>query len=242
MFRNSKKIFLVGLLFLLAFPLFSYADSYGQHHVFYVEQQYDKLNREKIDATLISLSSKLYFYIDDDYWNSLSDSDKTQLREALFSLGKEFDQNIYPRLTSFYGYEWKPGIDNDYRITVLFEQMRKKAGGYIREADEYYKIISPTSNQREIIYLNIDYLVDPIEKSYLAHEFTHLITFYQKTKLRNASEEVWLNEARADYSPTFLGYDDIFEGSNLQRRVRQFLNSPSDSLTEWQNKASDYGV
>ncbi|GAH35118.1 unnamed protein product, partial [marine sediment metagenome] len=45
----------------------------------------------------------------------------------------------------------------------------------------------------------------------------------------------------AEYAPTLLGYDDEYEGSNLQRRVKKFLAEPSDSITEWQNTSADYG-
>jgi hypothetical protein len=69
-----------------------------------------------------------------------------------------------------------------------------------------------------------------------------LITFNQKNRTFNVQEEVWLNEARADYSANILGYDDQYQGSNLQRRVQAFLEKPSDSLTEWQETKYDYGI
>ena len=76
----------------------------------------------------------------------------------------------------------------------------------------------------------------------MAHEFVHLITFNQKDRINNVQEEVWLNEARADYASTILGYDSAYEGSNLQKRAKDFLNSPSDSLTEWQDSKYDYAA
>ena len=39
-----------------------------------------------------------------------------------------------------------------------------------------------------------------------------------------------------------MGYDEEYEGSNLQRRVKDFLDKPSDSLTEWREAPADYGV
>jgi len=92
-----------------------------------------------------------------------------------------------------------------------------------------------------MVYLNANYITDPLTKSFLAHEFTHLITFNQKEKIQGVEEETWLNEARAEYAPTLLGYDSDYEGSNLQRRVKKFLEEPSDSITEWQNTSADYG-
>jgi hypothetical protein len=93
-----------------------------------------------------------------------------------------------------------------------------------------------------MIYLNALNIFSSQNKAFLAHEFQHLITFYQKTKLFNLEEEVWLNEARSEYAPTLCGYDDIYRNSYLSDRVDTFLDYSSDSLTEWKNKVADYGV
>jgi len=82
----------------------------------------------------------------------------------------------------------------------------------------------------------------PFLKSFLAHEFTHLVTFNQKDKMKKVSEEIWLNEVRAEYAPTLMGYDANYEDSNLKQRVKSFLDKPSNALTEWENKAYDYGI
>jgi peptidoglycan hydrolase-like protein with peptidoglycan-binding domain len=120
--------------------------------------------------------------------------------------------------------------------------MRDGAGGYTDTADGYLKIQLPESNEKEMVYLNANYLNSEIIKSFMAHELVHLITFNQKEIIRGITEEIWLNEARAEYAPTLLGYDDNYEGSNLQSRVNGFLSRPSDSLTEWRESSADYGV
>jgi peptidoglycan hydrolase-like protein with peptidoglycan-binding domain len=240
--RFLNKILIVVFFLAVCLPGFVFADNYGQKTTFYVDEEYDALGRESISATLRHIGIKAYFYIEDEWWEELTDEEKQEVSQSISNLAAEFDTKIYPALTITYGHEWKPGIDNDSRITILFHQMKEKAGGYNRSVDEYRKIQVPFSNEREMVYLNPLYLNSPIIKGYLAHEFTHLISFYQKEKLFGVEEEVWLNEARADYSPTLLGYDDEFQGSNLQSRVREFLNSPSDSLTEWQNTQKDYAV
>ena len=241
--RFGIKVVFVTLLLGLALPVFTLADSYGQQVKFYVDKKFDKSSREQISATLRYVSPKAYFYIDDNWWDSLSSQDQQKTDSNLALLAQAFNDTIYPKLTSIYGTEWSPGIDKDYHITILFEQMKKRAGGYFNSKDEYSKIEVPFSNQREMIYLNTKYLNNPIEKSYIAHEFTHLITFNQKDKHYDVDEEVWLNEARADYSPTLVGYDDKdYQNSNLRRRVKEFLTNPSDPLCEWKNQAADYGV
>jgi len=239
--NNAVKIFFVGLVFCLS-PFFVSADYVGQKTDFFVDSNYDYDNRKELSATLQGRSSQLYFYIDDKYWGELNDIQKQEIRRSLDALTKEFEENIYPKMTPTFGIEWKKGIDDDEHITILFHSMDKDAAGYFNSGDEYEKELVPTSNEREMIYLGCDFINSSNLKSFLAHELMHLITFNQKDNSQGVSEEVWLNEARADYMPTFVGYDDIYEKSNLEARVRIFLNSPGDSLTEWLNEKQDYGV
>jgi len=182
---------------------------------------------------------KSLIYVENDWWSSQSNKDQSDL--YLKNLGNEFDKTIYPRLTQVLGSEWSPGIDNEYRITILITKMKDGTGGYFNSADEYLKVQSSSSNEREMIYLNASYLSSDRIKEFLAHEFQHLITFYQKEKSRNLVEDVWLNEARSEIASTLCGYDNTYKGSNLEKRVSEFLQNPSDSLTEWENKNSDYG-
>ena len=237
-----KTAIFFTLILAIALPKFVFADTYGQKVNFFVESSYDISKRETISATLRHIGVKAYFYIEDDWWEKLSNKERQETLNRIVKLSQEFDQRIYPILTSTFGSEWTPGIDKDERITVLLHKMKEGIGGYVRTIDGYLRVQAPESNQREMVYLNVNYLSSPLIKSYLAHEFTHLITFYQKTKKFGVDEEVWLNEARAEYSPTLLGYDDEFLGSNLESRVKEFLNSPNDSLCEWRNRKADYGV
>ncbi len=231
-----KKLLLLTIISVFLFlPLYIEAqDVLGETRVFNIESSYDLSKRAELTATLIRISPTAYWYLDNNF--------KEEVEQSLSALIEEFEFLIYPKLTGTFGTEWTPGIDKDTRITVLIHLMKKEAGGYFNSADEYPKAHAPTSNQREMVYLNAQHITSPLAKSLLAHEFTHLITFNQKEKTHNVSEEVWLNEARAEYAPTLLGYDKDYEGSNLQRRVKGFLERPSDSLTEWRNQPTDYGV
>ncbi len=239
MFKNPKLIFIT--IIFLSLPVFVSAVSLGQRTDFYVDPNYDLFQRGEISAILQKISPKAYFYIDNDWWKLLNYREKQKIEQALYSLGNEFYSKIYFTLTSTFGSEWKPGIDEDNRITVLIHPMVKTAAGYFNLGDEYPQAQVETSNQREMVYLNADYITNPLAKSFLAHEFIHLITFNQKEKIQGIKEETWLNEARAEYTSTLLGYDEEYQNSNLQRRVKKFLEEPSDSITEWQNTSADYG-
>ncbi len=214
----------------------------GEQVNFFVDSNYDAEGRSQLAATLRVKGDYIYFYVENDYYNSLNGTYKNGLREELEDLADEFDNVIYPKLRAVYGSEWSPGIDNDIRITVLITELTNNAGGYINVYDAELQSEFPTSNQREMIYLNALIIFKQNNKSYLAHEFQHLITLYQKTVLHGLEEDVWLNEARSEYAPTVCGYNDVYNNSYLANRVGTFLDSPSDSLTEWKNKVADYGA
>lgn len=240
-FLLVKRAFLAfGIAISLFFAFGASAANVGDAVDFNVDKNFDVLGRIKAQTTLIKITDKLYFYVERDWWAMQPATKQSQILANLDVLSAEFNNNIYPKLTSTFGSEWTPGIDRDARITVLFEQMNSTEGGYFREADEYEKLQVPTSNEREMAYLSLSYIDNPGVKTLLAHEFLHLITFNQKNKTFNAEEDVWLNEARADYTSTLLGYDNKYEDSNLQKRVRDFVENPSDSLTEWLGTKYDY--
>lgn len=235
-----KRIFIIVILCILFVATKAEAVSFGDVTSFNVDKDFDASARTQISATLVKTTQKLYFYIEKNWWDSQVQAKQNEVLANLDSISAEFENKIYPTLTSVFGSEWKPGVDGDNRITILFESMNANEGGYFREADEYIKLQLPDSNEREMLYIAIDRVSDNQLKIILAHEFVHLITFNQKNKIFKVEEDTWLNEARADYASTILGYDDKYEGSNLQKRLKDFVENPSDSIVEWRGTKYDY--
>jgi hypothetical protein len=250
--RINLKLVFAGIAFAMFFcaslfcaPNFALSTGFslGQECDFFVDPAYDSQKRSEISASLEMIGSNLFFYFDKDWWEKLDDERQKEVKKSLTFLAEEFVTKIYPELTASFGRESRPGIDGDKHITILVHPMLKQAGGYFRSNDGYSKLQIANSNEKEMVYLNAEHITDPLIKTFLAHEFTHLITFNQKQKTYGVEEEIWLNEARAEFASTLLGYDnEEDEKNNIQKRVEIFLNSPSDSLIEWQNKESDYGA
>ena len=239
-FKELKSILSVFCLAVFLIPQIALADSLGDKNTFYIDSSYDYDNRSEISATLRKAGKHSYFYVEDSYWNKLSSIEKNALQDIISDLSEEFDRTIYPKEREVFGEEFSPGIDNDLKITILLTEMSKDPGGYFNSVNEYTKEKNSNSNEREMIYLNTIYLNNPRAKSFLAHEFQHLISWNQKENLQGVADEVWLNEARSEYAPTICGYDSIYKGSNLEARINNFQKNSSDSLTEWQNAISDY--
>ncbi len=208
---------------------------------FYVDGDYDADLREKVGAVLIKKTPSVYFYVEKSWWNGHGQAFQEETLSNLDKLSIEFENRIYPTLTATFGSEGKSTNGADNKISILFHSMKSGVKGYFRTTDEYQKIQAPTSNEKKMLYISLSQINNPQLKSYVAHEFLHLITFNQKEKIRGVQEEVWLNEARAEYAITLLGYNSPYSASNLQVRLADFLQDPTDSLTEWQNKIYDYG-
>lgn len=210
--------------------------------LFFVDASYDSSSRSTLSATPVFEGARATFFVDDEWWGLQSSARQDELKSKAQELSREFDAVIYPTLTSVFGSEWTPGVDGNIRITVLIHSMRQGAGGYFRTADEYLQLQAPQSNEREMVYISAAAFENANIKAFLAHEFTHLITFNQKDRLRDVAEEEWFNEGRAEYAPTLLGYNNPYEKSILQNRVGVFLADPANALLEWKGTKEDYGV
>ncbi len=243
-FSIKKRIVLTllvsGGVFIVFFQCAFAIDDLNKNVGFYLDPEYDYNNRIETSATLRKISDNAYFYIEDEYWDNLTLLQQQDYLGDINLLAEEFDQIIYPTLTYFFGSEWNPGIDDDAKITILLTKLDATAGGYFNEKDEKNQTHEPRSNMREMIYLNANQITNPLIYSLLAHEMQHLISWNQKERERGVRDDIWLNELRSEYAPTLCGYDSDYVGSNLERRVDDFLSYPFDSLTEWKGERIDY--
>ena len=243
LFSKQRKLFLTllisgGLFIVLSFPVL--ADELGETNYFSVDSSYDLQGRSTISATLRKISDRVYFYIEDNYWQNLSFGQQNLYLDYLREVARNFDRITYLSVRSVFGSEWKSGIDNDDRITILLTHLKPTAGGYFNGKDERPKSQEPASNEREMFYVSATQINSPLIHSFLAHEFQHLINWNQKERMRGVTEEIWLNELRSEYAPTTAGYDSEYTNTNLERRVDDFLARPSNSLTEWAGDRYDY--
>ena len=232
----------VVILFGQLSPNQALADNVGERHTFFVNPTYDATGRTSVPVTLEYVGTHSYFYVEDSYLDSLSPSARAVFDQQIIASAQEFDNNIYPKETAFWGSEANPGIDNDPKITILLERLTSGTGGYFDSANGYSSQQIPQTNQREMITANVSSLGTNRLKIFLAHEFQHLISSNQKELLRDVSEDTWLNELRSQYAITLAGYNDDFKNSDLAQRLQAFLSNPTDSLTEWPNTNLDYAL
>lgn len=225
---------------MLLVPSLAFGYSIGTKTDFYTEAGFSKENKEQVTATLISSPDNIHFYIETSFWDSKDENAKKEIKDSLGSLSKEFNEVIRPQLTSALGSEALRGPDRDERLTIVFHNLKQGVNGYIRNIDAYEKRINPFSNQRKLIYISTDLILGEYLKETIAHEFVHLITLNNKDLKHEVVEDRWLNEARAEYAVTLLGYNQ--GGGYIDKRITSFIEKPYTSLMSWDNSNYDYGV
>jgi len=223
-------------------PTSATANVIGTTKTFFVNESFDLSGRSTLGATLRYASNRGNFYTDDFSWSKLTASQQATLLQNMQNLGTLFDSHMYPVEVGFWGSEPNPGIDGDVKITILFQALDVGNGGYFDTIHNLPRTTGRNSNEREMIFLSLDALGGDFISIFLAHEFQHLISSNQKELLRRISDEIWLNEVRSEYTATVLHQNSPYVGSSIARRVTTFLNNPSDSLTEWANITTDYGI
>jgi immune inhibitor A len=150
------------------------------------------------------------------------DVDQSRIEDA----ANVFESQIYPRDRAFFGSEWTPGVDGDPHLSVLHAR-RIGAGvaGYYWSSDEYPAEVRPDSNQMEMFYINADNanVGSDFYLGTLAHEFQHMIHWYQ-----DRNETTWLNEGLAELASLINGFDPGGHDYSWALRPDTQLNTWSD--------------
>ncbi len=166
----------------------------------------------EVTATVRAITDHAYFFLQDGtpYINS-----------SLQRIAADFEDEVWPKVTAAFGEPWTPGVDGDPRITVLHAALRG-AGGYVSGTDSFPREVAPTSNEREMLYIERSVLSTPgVEYNDLvAHELQHLIH-----ALADDGEESWVNEGLSQVAGQSVGGGEAW--------IPQFLTQPDLQLDHW---------
>jgi immune inhibitor A len=168
-----------------------------------------------LTARMRYATAHVYFWVD----TSVTATDKD-----IQTLSDYFETKIYPTDREFFGSEWTPGVDGDVHIYILYASgLGSSVGGFFSSADEYPTTVNPYSNAHEMFYVNADN--QELNQSYtagvLAHEFQHMIHWYQ-----DRNEDTWLNEGSSELA---VGLNKLDLGGFDQI----YLENPDIPLTNW---------
>lgn len=174
----------------------------------------------RVDATLRYITDHAYFWIENNV-----DNNPRHLR----TLAETFENKIYPTNREFFGSEWSPGVDSDVHLYILYAGgLGSNLAGYFSSKDSYPPQIQEYSNGHEMFVFNADGtgLNDEYSFGVLAHEFQHMIHWYQ-----DRNEETWLNEGFSDLAMFLNGYS--IGGYDFL-----YADDPDLQLNDWPNDSS----
>jgi hypothetical protein len=167
------------------------------------------------EAVLRYIGPEIYFWIEDGV--SYNESE-------LIALAQTFENETIPTNRAFFGSEWNPGIDGDPHIYILYStNVGGSTAAYFSSADSLHPLAHEYSNAVEMFVLNADnqFLSETYTYGALAHEFQHMIHWYQ-----DRNEESWLNEGLSELAGLLNGYG--YAGFGIL-----YTSSPDLQLNDW---------
>ena len=189
-------------------------ETLGQEDSFWINNS-DTRTYSRIRAKLVYITPHVYMYVEDGQQPNL---------QALQASANLFETKIYPTDRAVFGSEWTPGIDDDVHLTILNAVgFGNGFGGYFSSEDEYPTSINPYSNEREMFYINLAGEIPGTSEynSALAHEFQHMIHWYQ-----HPVDLSWTNEGMSMLAQHINGFST--GGVDLA-----LMQTPDTQLNDW---------
>jgi len=185
----------------------------------------DKNESFELEAELIYKTEHVYMWVEEGL-----NLDYDEVVEA----ADLFEEHTFPINREFFGTEWSPGVDGDPHLSILHaSNLGRTVAGYFSSADSYVTEVRDDSNEMEMFYINVsrgEKVGDPFYNGVLAHEYQHMIHWYN-----DRNETTWLNEGMSELAmelnnqsyPGGAGTYDV-GGSEYA-----YLDRPDTQLTTW---------
>lgn len=176
----------------------------------------------RVEAELMAVTDHAYFWVE----TSLG-YDPAEVVEV----AQQFEGQFYPEVTRLFGTEWRPGIDNDPRFSILHLDGYAEGSelGFFDSGDEFPRTINRASNEQELVYLNMENLLlgEDLYFGTLVHEAQHLIHWNL-----DSNESTWTNEGLSQLVELMVGLDTV-------DTVFDYLDNPGTQLNSWEYEDED---
>ncbi len=183
-------------------------------------------DNQQIPSRQFQAEARLEYITPHSYW-WVADGFEVE-PAALLRSAERFELETYPRNREFFGSEWSPGIDSDVRVHIFMGDVPGVAG-YFSASNEYSRLAEPYSNEREMFFINLRAILPGNDyfDSVLAHEFQHMIHWYQ-----DRNEDTWVNEGFSELATFINGY-------GASSFISAYTAVPDTQLTGWANSPGE---
>lgn len=193
----------------------------------------------------------VYVWVDNAEWGSIvTQSMVDRIASKFANDGYESKPSIYSMVTQMLGEPWgaDAAIYNDIipstkaDVHILYYDIPGKGYlGYFFSAHNYLRSAEiPFSNEELMFFMDSRFLkAIPDEMlNTLAHEFQHMVHFYQKGVRKNILTPTWLNEMMSMTIEDLTGY--YITGSGPTNYLYSYYPNHTDDLALWNDSATDY--
>ncbi len=239
--KTIKTFFALMLIFSLTS---SHLLAFNHSNPISIYHTSDTEGRDKINITSIRNTNYINFFVEQNWWNSQNQANRTRVENFANILASEFEHNIYPKIKTVL-----PNVVNwinfNDKIQLVLTPMGQNIQGYVKQEDFYSKNKYSESNEGKVVYLNVNNVVNQsisnnILFSFFSHELMHVLSYQEKNVSRNVDEEVWMEELRSEFLPHFLGYNSNLSESYINFRLKQGINISNINFLNWSNTTNDY--
>jgi len=202
---------------------------------------------------------------DSEYgWGGITSSMVDELADTFLQSGS--DNDIYDWDTNIYGEEWgEKANDIDSNLIgetdtiniLLYKMSNDHLAGYFWAKDNFKQSYLSASNEKIMFYINTTLYKQDKKETFttLAHEFQHMIHFYQRAVIKDIQDDAWfdefMSETTEDLLATKINYKgprhvdpnegDAGDPGNRGGRYPYFNKKNTRALTAWYGDIYDYG-
>ncbi len=173
-----------------------------------------------------------------DFWfmpNSIVD------QAALEAAALRFDTDIWPTNRVLFGDTLTLEGEGAARLNLVhLESLYPGLAGFFNPDDQCAQAICPRSNQRNILYMMLDYgpLNSDLYLSTITHEFQHLLQFNL-----DGNEYRWLDEGYSQLAEHVQGFStDPINLNNIERYLQNMNLVLNGWSTDYDTQSAHYGA
>ncbi|MGI9146042.1 MAG: hypothetical protein ACR2IK_05760 [Chloroflexota bacterium] len=178
-------------------------------------------------AQLFQARAALRLVTEHAYWFVESDMAEYAPQPDLERSASVFESKTYPLIHTYFGSEPSPSVDGDPHVLILMANVPGVAA-YFSSTDAYPRTIYPSSNEHDMIYVNLNTLRPGQAQfdSTMTHEFQHMAHF-----ARCPAQESWVDEGTSELAMRVAGFEGV--------QPLAFASHPDVQLNAWSTQPAD---
>ena len=165
------------------------------------------------------------------------------------TIGRRFDDSMYPRETNYFGAPYD--VDHNNKVIILYYAFNRGSldetsttgfiAGYFFPGD-LVPIRGYYSNRKDMLYMNILSVTVTQNMETMAHEFQHLLTYSERVIRKNLPEfDTWINEGMAECG-AHIGLNTPLYSQIARVKTDHYIRNGITPLFEWSSTAQQYAL